>query len=153
MSSDEREALQMELANEVRALQSTVETFDAAAAARLGINRTDLHCLDVLMQRESAAPGELSAALGLTTGSVTAMLDRLARLGYLTREPDPADRRRSVVRPSAEATAQVREIYGPLAEDAFRHITRYSADELTLLLGFLRDSRELQEKHLVRVRR
>lgn len=147
-----KEALCWELAGEIRALQGAVEAVDAAAAARLGINQTDLRCLDVLLQRESATPGELGAALGLTTGSVTAMLDRLDRLGYLTREPDPADRRRSVVRAGDRTRQAADEIYRPLAEEANEGLQRYSAAELRLLLDFVRGSREIQEKHVSRIR-
>ncbi|WP_267242534.1 MarR family winged helix-turn-helix transcriptional regulator [Streptomyces sp. PR69] len=153
MSSDNRKNLQRELAAEIRALQTAVDSFDYAAAQRLGVNRTDLHCLDVLMQRESAAPSELGAALNLTTGSVTALLDRLDRLGYITRSPDPADRRRSVVRPTDKALKAAEEIFGPLAQDGFRQVARYSVEELTLLLDFFRASRELQEQHTERIRR
>jgi DNA-binding MarR family transcriptional regulator len=147
-----KEALCWELAGEIRALQGAVEAVDAAAAARLGVNQTDLRCLDVLLQRESATPGELGAALGLTTGSVTAMLDRLDRLGYLTREPDPADRRRSVVRAGDRTRQAADEIYRPLAEEANEGLQRYSAAELRLLLDFVRGSREIQEKHVSRIR-
>ncbi|MEV6399163.1 MarR family transcriptional regulator [Streptomyces sp. NPDC051907] len=152
MSSDNRKNLQQELGMEIRALQTAVDSFDAAAAERLGVNRTDLHALDVLMQRESAAPSELGAALGLTTGSVTALLDRLDKLGYVTRSPDPKDRRKSVVRPTPEAVRAVGELFGPLAEDGFRQVARYTAEQLELLLDFLRSSRRLQEEHLDRIR-
>ncbi|AVZ76414.1 MarR family transcriptional regulator [Streptomyces lunaelactis] len=152
MSSDKRENLQRELGAEIRALQTAVDSFDAAAAESMGINRTDLHCLDVLMQRESAAPSELGAALGLTTGSVTALLDRLDRLGYVTRSPDPKDRRKSVVRPTPEAVRAVDELFGPLAHDGFRQVAGYTTEQLSLLLDFMRSSRELQERHLRRIR-
>ncbi|MDQ0937228.1 MarR family winged helix-turn-helix transcriptional regulator [Streptomyces turgidiscabies] len=146
------EALCWELAGEIRALQGAVEAVDAAAAARLGVNQTDLRCLDVLLQRESATPGELGTALGLTTGSVTAMLDRLDKLGYLTREPHPDDRRRSVVRPSDRTRRAAEEIYRPLAEEAIEGLQRYTTAELRLLLDFVRGSREVQEKHVSRIR-
>ncbi|MFF0066058.1 MarR family winged helix-turn-helix transcriptional regulator [Streptomyces sp. NPDC005279] len=152
MSSDKKRNLQQELGGEIRALRTAVDSFDAAAAERLGINRTDLHCLDILIQRESAAPSELGAALGLTTGSVTALLDRLDRLGYVTRSPDPGDRRKSVVRPAPRAVRAVEEIFGPLTHDGFRHVARYTTEQLELLLDFMRSSRELQERHLDRIR-
>ncbi len=147
-----REKLRAELGDEVRGLQSDVDALDEAVAAHLGVNRTDLRCLDVLMQAGSATPGQLGARLGLTTGSVTAMLDRLARLGYLTRTADPADRRKVVVQPTPEALRKGAEIYGPLAEAGARDIAHYTETELRLLLDFLRRSRRLQQDHLVRVR-
>ncbi|MFE0763624.1 MarR family winged helix-turn-helix transcriptional regulator [Streptomyces smyrnaeus] len=144
--------LRRQLGEQIRALQSATEAVDAATADRLGINRTDLHCLDVLTQRESATPSQLGAALGLTTGSVTAMLDRLARLGYLTREPDPNDRRKSVVRATTAIRRGADDLYGPLAEEGAALLGRYSLPELELLLDFARRSREIQERQVRRLR-
>ncbi|MBQ1161423.1 MarR family transcriptional regulator [Streptomyces sp. A73] len=144
--------LRRQLGEQIRALQSATEAVDAATADRLGINRTDLHCLDVLTQRESATPSQLGTALGLTTGSVTAMLDRLARLGYLTREPDPDDRRKSVVRATAAIRRGADDLYGPLAEEGAALLERYSLPELEILLDFARRSREIQERQVRRLR-
>jgi DNA-binding MarR family transcriptional regulator len=152
MSRGIRESLRTELGDEVRALQADVDALDEAVAVHLGVNRTDLRCLDVLMQAGSATPGQLGSRLGLTTGSVTAMLDRLAKLGYLTRAADPADRRKVVVTPTALAQRKAGEIYGPLAEAGSRDIARYTEAELRLLLDFLRRSRRLQQEHLTRIR-
>lgn len=151
MSSETAKALRDELAEQTRALQTAVDAVDAAAAARLGVNRTDLACLDVLMQRGSAAPSELGTALKLTTGSVTTLLDRLVKMGYVTRTPDPADRRKAVIQPTAEARRRLTEIYGPLAEDGRKMIDRYSEDEVKLLLDFMRHARETQERHTARI--
>ncbi|MCW7945879.1 transcriptional regulator [Streptomyces hygroscopicus] len=151
MSSENAKALRDELAEQARVLQTAVDAVDAAAAARLGVNRTDLACLDVLMQRGSAAPSELGTALKLTTGSVTTMLDRLVRMGYLTRTPDPADRRKAVIRTTEEACRELIDIYGPLAEEGRQMIDRYSEDEVRLLLDFMRNSREIQERHMARI--
>jgi DNA-binding MarR family transcriptional regulator len=152
MSSEKLRQLRDRLGDEVRAYQEMVDAFDEAVAAHLGVNRTDLRCLDVLLRLGSAAPGRLGADLGLTTGSVTAMLDRLERLGYLTRTPDPSDRRKVVVRATPVAAERAQTIYGPLVDEAQRFLAGYSAAELELLLGFLRQSRELQERHLARLR-
>ena len=151
MSSENAKALRDELAEQARALQTAVDAVDAAAAARLGVNRTDLACLDVLTQRESAAPSELGAALKLTTGSVTTMLDRLVRMGYVTRTPHPEDRRKAIIQTTDKARRELIEIYGPLAEEGRRMIDRYSVDEVRLLLDFMRNSRETQERHMARI--
>jgi DNA-binding MarR family transcriptional regulator len=152
MSSRTRESLRAELGDEVRVLQAAVDALDEAVAAHLGVNRTDLRCLDVLMRMGTATAGQLAAELDLTTGSVTALLDRLARLGYLTRTPDPADRRRVVIRPTAMMVERATELYGPIAREGAREVARYSVAELELLLDFLRRSRRLQEEHRDRIR-
>ena len=152
MSSRNRESLRAELGDEMRLHQMAVDALDEAVAEHLGVNRTDLRCLDVLLRLGTATAGRLGAELGLTTGSVTAMLDRLARLGYLTRSPDATDRRRVVVEPTPEVVAGAGELYGPIASDGARDLARYSVAELQLLIDFLRQSRRLQEEHRARIR-
>jgi DNA-binding MarR family transcriptional regulator len=146
--------LRRALAREDQAYQAAVNDFDTAVAATLGVNATDLRCLEILLTQESVAlPSQLSAALGLTTGSVTAMLDRLERKGYLTRSPDPADRRRVLVRASPIAVQKVLvEIYAPLAEEGIARIGHYTAAELEIATDFVRRGRELYERHLARLR-
>ncbi|MFD1541365.1 MarR family transcriptional regulator, partial [Nonomuraea guangzhouensis] len=121
-------------------------------AGALGVNRTDLRCLEALSQGERLTPGVLGPALGLTTGSVTAMLDRLERLGYVTRSPDPSDRRKVVVGITEEAAGKVWDLYGPIAAAGDAFMKEYTAAELTVLAGYLRRSRELYEHHLTRAR-
>lgn len=68
--------------------------YDELVAARLGINRTDLRCLDLLHETGNMSAGQLAVGSGLTTGATTRMLDRLERIGYIRRLPDRDDRRR-----------------------------------------------------------
>jgi DNA-binding MarR family transcriptional regulator len=152
MSRKSREDLRAELGDEARAHQAAVDALDEAAANHLGINRTDLRCLDVLMVAGTATAGQLGAKLGLTTGSVTAMLDRLEKLGYLARSADPTDRRRVVVTPTGEASARAWALYGPLADEGGRELARYTAAELELIIDYLRRGRALQEAHVARIR-
>jgi DNA-binding MarR family transcriptional regulator len=146
------DGLRTRLGAAAQAYQLAVDALDGAVAEHLGINRTDLRCLDLLWQAGSATPGVLGARLGLTTGSVTAMLDRLAGLGYLTRSPDPGDRRRVIVTLTDRARAEAWRIYGPIAEEGAKGVEAYSEQELCLLTGFLEAGAQLQEKHRRRVR-
>src|SRR5262245_29773235 len=68
--------------------------FENLAAERLGVNRTDLHCLNAIENAGGLTAGELGAAAGLTSGAVTGVVDRLEAAGFARRVPDPADRRR-----------------------------------------------------------
>jgi len=131
-------------------LQAAVDGVDQAAAAVLGVNRTDLRCLEILWHREST-PGELAAELGLTSGSVTTMLDRLAKLDYVARHPEPGDRRKVKIRITDAATAKVMQIYGPIAQEGATEVARYSAAELRTVIDYLRRARELQERHRTRI--
>ncbi|MCP2257532.1 DNA-binding transcriptional regulator, MarR family [Streptoalloteichus tenebrarius] len=152
MARETLDSLRAEVANATRDLQTAVDALDDAAAEHLGVNRTDLRCLDVLLRAGSARPGELGAELGLTTGSVTALLDRLEKLGYVSRSPDPTDRRKIVVRPTARVQRKAEVLYGPLVESGYRTLAHYSRAELEILLDFLRRSRALQEEQVQRIR-
>jgi DNA-binding MarR family transcriptional regulator len=121
-------------------------------AVHLGINRTDLRCLEILIEGEVFAPGLLGKKLGLTSGSVTAMLDRLEKLDYVARSPDPADRRRVAVRITAEASRKVWAIYGPIAEEGSESLARYTAPQLLLVIDYLHRCQQLYQAHLARVR-
>jgi DNA-binding MarR family transcriptional regulator len=145
-------ALRAECGQEARALQASVAALDETVAAALGVNLTDLRCLDVLMQAERATAGELATRLGLTTGSVTALLDRLTRAGLVVRSPDPDDRRKVLVTPTEQARQAAGALYGPLAAEGDELLSGWSDAELSLIVEFLRASRQLQERHLARIR-
>src|SRR5262249_48957204 len=70
--------------------------FQQAVGDRLGLNPTDLISLSLLSDAEPLTAGQLAEATGLTTGSVTIMIDRLEKAGYAQREKDPTDRRRVI---------------------------------------------------------
>lgn len=146
--SAERQRLYADLGNEVRASQRATDVVDELMCQLLGINRTDARCLDILDQHGSMSAGDLAEASRLTTGAITAVIDRLERAGYARRVPDPADRRRVLVEltPKAYAVASqlmvepMRALYTPMAD-------RYSDEQLRLIMEFTRAGRELQERH------
>ncbi|MEM9463880.1 MAG: MarR family transcriptional regulator [Actinomycetota bacterium] len=81
---------------EIRTLGAAMDAFDRAASRALDINRSDLHALNAL-EHGPLSHGDLAQHLGLSSGSVTTLVDRLEQAGYVVRQPDPDDRRRSEV--------------------------------------------------------
>jgi len=143
----ERQALLAELSDEVRANQRATDTVDDVAAQLLGVNRTDARCLDLLDQHGQLSAGALAAASGLTSGAITAVVDRLERLGYAHRVTDPSDRRRVLVELTPKARELSWELFGPLAEAVAPLLADYSDDQLRLLIDFHRLGREVQQQH------
>src|SRR3981081_4383910 len=62
-------------------------------ARRVGVNSTDLECLDLILKSGPSTAGEIARHTGLTSGAVTGLIDRLERLGLVERTADPAGRR------------------------------------------------------------
>ena len=77
------------------------------ASQRLGLGGTDVRFLTLLDLHGPLTPGRLAALTGLTTGSVTGVIDRLERGGFVSRERDGADRRKVRVVPVPEAAARL----------------------------------------------
>ena len=94
-----------ELLLSVRQMYAAIDRFDAIAAAELGVDRTALRAINA-MECGSVGPGALGAALGLSSGSVTAMLDRLERAGHIERSLSQEDGRRR----DARLTEQARDL-------------------------------------------
>jgi DNA-binding MarR family transcriptional regulator len=116
------------------------------------VNRTDLRCLEMLLQSDGLSPRELGRRLGLTTGSVTAMLDRLERLDLLTRSPHPADRRMVVVSITARAADRCYGLYAPLITDGNATLAKeFDLDQLRLVIQALRTLTEVQSRHVDRL--
>lgn len=135
------------LGEAVQAYQASTDDFDREMARLLGVNETDLRCLEILLGLEEAAPSLLATRLGLTTGSVTAMLDRLEKLDYLTRTPHPTDRRKTLVRATQRVADRARLLMAPFLEGSQQILTRYSIEQLETITDFLRDSQDSQERY------
>lgn len=118
-------------------LQAAYDDRDDALARRLGIHRSDLRCLDLIIRHGPSTPAEIARALRLTPGSVTALLDRLERAGHAERTPHPSHGKKLLVVPTAELVATIQ---GPLFDhirDAEDDLTSYSTSELELIHGYL----------------
>src|SRR3954451_11546977 len=85
------------LVDEFRHNGNLDRAFDNLAARRLGVNVTDLDCLNVIERRGSLTAGELATEAGLTSGAITGVIDRLERAAFPRRTRDPDDRRRVTV--------------------------------------------------------
>ena len=103
------------LVNACRELHTAVDALDAFAAEKLGIARNDLRCLNRLENGPVTAKA-IATTLGLTTGSVTALLDRLEKKGLIQRKPHPTDRRGLFIHATSRAYQQLAPIYRRFGE-------------------------------------
>ena len=152
-SPKSKKKLVEELISEFRVAGNQDSAFDNLAAERLGLNRTDLHCVNIIENSGGLTAGELAKEAGLTSGAVTGVVDRLERAGYARRVADRADRRRVKLEVTPKFYARADRIWGPVAADwSARLGKRFSAEELKLFTEFLRTTTELSREHLERLR-
>ena len=62
--------------------------FRHAIGEKLGVGVTDMECLGLIFLKGLATPSELALYTGLTSGSTTAMLDRLEKRNLIKRQPN-----------------------------------------------------------------
>ena len=147
-----KDALLSSLEREIRKLTAQSVLFSQAVAERVGINSSDLECLDIIILRGFATAGELAAATGLTTGAITGVIDRLERAGFARRERDTEDRRRVLVRALPEVERRIAPLYASLQRSMTALWSRYSAEELAPIIDFLARSYPLCCEETARLR-
>ena len=124
---------------------SAADAVNQMIAERMGVNRTD-HRAGGPQPTRSDDRGDLHAA-HLTTGAVTAVVDRLEDVGFVRRVRDTDDRRRGLHRADAREHADRMRYYQPFMSATFESMTSYSAEELETVRDFMRGAAELSEEY------
>ena len=149
----ERASLAKTFAGAIRQTGSLMVLMTQAAADRIGINPTDLNCLNILSFSGQLTAGELAKATGLTTASITGVLDRLEQAGFVRRGRDAQDRRRVVIHLDVQrALGTVAPVFGPLMGAWQRLADQYTDDELRLIVEFYGKLEDILRDHLARLR-
>jgi DNA-binding MarR family transcriptional regulator len=151
--SPERARLAAEFGAALRKTGSIMQLVGQAAADRIGINSTDLNCLNILSFSGQLTAGELARETGLTTASITGVVDRLEAAGYVWRERDTKDRRRVVVHLVLEkALRDVAPLFLPMLREWQELVVDYTDDELRLIVDFYGRMQQVFRDHVVRLR-
>jgi DNA-binding MarR family transcriptional regulator len=147
-----REALTTALGAAMADLQAAIDADDQALADHLGVHRTDLRCLDLVFRHGPLPAGRLARLLGLTPGSVTALVDRLIKADYVRRTPDPTHGRRVLIVPTDRAARVVTELLRERLAEAHADLVHFSDAELDAIVRFLRSATERHERSAAHLR-
>ncbi len=140
------------VARAAAAFGDATDAVDQAAAAALGVNRTDLRILGVVHLNGPQSAGRLADAVGVSPAALTEAVQRLVHRGLLARGTDSADRRRAVITVGPVGHGLVERLYGPVREAGFRLLDRYTSTELEIIADFLVRGRALQFAEAERIR-
>ena len=135
MTGDIGDGELVELLAAYQFLQAQNLRMTSGLSSHLGIAATDLRVLLYVDRAPDATPKEVANQLKLTSGSITALLDRLEGSGYVVRHPHPSDRRSLTLRLTDSGREVVREVRGAY-RTAFSGV--FSASELSGVTDTLR---------------
>jgi DNA-binding MarR family transcriptional regulator len=105
---------------------------------QIDLKATDLECLDLITRLGPVSPSALARRAGLHPATMTGVLDRLERAGWISRDRDPADRRAVTVRARRDRAAEVIGLYSGMNSAMDEICAGYPEDSLELLADFLR---------------
>lgn len=148
----DREEVSAALGAAMADLQAAIDADDQALADHLGVHRTDLRCLDLLFRHGPLPAGRLATKLGLTPGSVTALVDRLVKAGYATRKADPTHGRRVLISVTERSVAIVTALFADRLAEARAELDGFSEHELAAILRFLRSSTDRHDRAAAHLR-
>ena len=105
------------LSRAMRELMLAADEVDQSLIRRLELNPTDYAAMNHLMSGGQVGPVELGTRLGISSGSATALVDRLESAGHVERHRHPSDRRRLVLAPTAPTAQNIINVLRPMLED------------------------------------
>jgi DNA-binding MarR family transcriptional regulator len=122
----------------MRDLNTQLFLLNHHVGGHLDLKVIDLEALDLVSRRGPLSPTALARRAGLHPATLTGILDRLERGGWVTRDRDPTDRRGVVIRAVPGRTAELLRLYSGMNESLGKILAGYREDGLELIADFLR---------------
>jgi DNA-binding MarR family transcriptional regulator len=126
----------------LRDLTIQLSLLNYQVSRRIELKDADLECLDLIGRHGPLSPTALARRAGLHPATVTGILDRLERGGWITRDRDEADRRAVVVRARRDRGGEVLRLYSGMNTKIDEICAGYDESQLELLADFLRRTAE-----------
>jgi DNA-binding MarR family transcriptional regulator len=110
--------------------------------SRVKVRETDFDCLDLISIHGPLGPSSLARLAGLRPATMTGILDRLERGGWIVRDRATADRRAVLIRMLPDRDAEVLALYAGMNSRFDRICADYDDAQLGTITAFLRRVQE-----------
>jgi DNA-binding MarR family transcriptional regulator len=133
----QRRELNQAIRETMRDLAVRLSLLTHQVGGRLDLKGTDLDCLDLIDRYGPIGPGALARRTGLHPATMTGIIDRLERGGWIARERDPNDRRAITIRLTRSRSREILRLFGGMNAEMAQICASYTDDELAVIAGFL----------------
>jgi DNA-binding MarR family transcriptional regulator len=129
----------------MRALSVQMSLFNHQLSAHVDLRDSDLDCLDVIQRHGPLSPTVLARRTGLHAATMTGILDRLEKGGWIARERDPVDRRAVALRALRGRNPEMFRLYSGMNNSMDKLLSGYTVEELATIADFVRRTTEAGE--------
>lgn len=136
--ADRRSRLNQAIREALRDLGVELSLLNQRISGHLDLKGTDLQCLDLIDKHGTLSPSALAQLASLHPATLTGVIDRLERGGWIVRERDPSDRRGVILQAAPGRRADVLRLASGMNAEVAKICAGYSSDNLELIAGFLR---------------
>jgi DNA-binding MarR family transcriptional regulator len=150
---ENREQIVSNLMVSIRKEIRTTTLFVHTMSEMTGMHPTDIKCLDFLSDVKFATAGELAKITGLTTGAITAVIDRLEKIGFVKRKHDSNDRRKIIVRIIAEHPNNLELVRNIFVNQLPNNLSEYNNEELNLLINWNKKLSDIFHREIEKIRK
>jgi DNA-binding MarR family transcriptional regulator len=133
-----RRRLTLQIKTALRELSTQLSVLNHQVSAKVDLRDVDFDCVDIVNRHGPMSPSALARIAGLHPATMTGILDRLERGGWVVRERDAADRRSVIVRALRERNAEVYRLFAPMNASMNEICAGYDESQLEMLADFLR---------------
>lgn len=134
----------------LRDILDVQDDFRAELGGRLTVNATDLAAMELLIARGPMSPSALAGKLGLTTAGATSVVDRLAALNHVSRQPNPDDRRSVRVVPNPRSVETAVGVIAPMIVAVDDVLDRFAPEQQRAITEYLEGVARVYRAHASR---
>jgi DNA-binding MarR family transcriptional regulator len=131
-----------DIRNGLRELRIQLSLLNYRVGSELDLKDVDLDCIDIIDSYGPLSPSALARRAGLHPATLTGVLDRLEKGGWIARERDPNDRRAVIVRVVRDRYAELMRLYSGMNRGMNKLLADYSDEELEVIADFMQRTNE-----------
>jgi DNA-binding MarR family transcriptional regulator len=132
-----RRGLVNQVKDALRGLRTELALLNRRIGGRLELRDGDLDLMELIARLGPMGPSALARHAGLHPATMTGVLDRLEKGGWLSRERDPQDRRSVVLRIRRERVGEIFSLYSGMNQALDDLCANYTDEQLQVIADFL----------------